>query len=217
MKTALSLSIFLVVLSFAIAVYFLPQMPERMASHWNAAGEADGTMPKAIALFIMPVISVLLLLLFALIPKIDPLKENIAKFRKYFDRFVLIIIAFFFYIYLLTIAWNIGYRYNLIAFLAPAFAVLFYYCGILVENAKRNWFIGIRTPWTMSSEKVWNKTHALGGKLFKACGIISLLGLFFQKLAIFFVIVPVVLVAAYLVVYSYLEYQRENAATKKKK
>jgi len=150
-----------------------------------------------------------LFLLFILIPKIDPLKQNIEKFRKYFDGFIVLIISFLFYLYLLTIFWNLGIRFNMTQFLVPAFAVLFYYCGILVENAKRNWFIGIRTPWTLSSEKVWDKTHRLGGKLFKICGLIILFGIFLQGYAIFFVFVPVLLVAGYTVVYSYFEYQKE--------
>ncbi len=199
----------IILVSFVIGVYFYPQMPERIASHWNIQGQVDGYISKFWGLFLMPVISVGLFLLFILIPKIDPLKQNIEKFRKYFDGFVVLIISFLFYLYLLTIFWNLGIRFNMTQFLVPAFAVLFYYCGILVENAKRNWFIGIRTPWTLSSEKVWDKTHRLGGKLFKICGLIILLGIFLQGYAIFFVFVPVLLVAGYTVVYSYFEYQKE--------
>jgi len=166
-------------------------------------------MPKVWGLFLMPFISVGCFLLFSLIPKVDPLKANISKFRKYYDVFVMADIAFLFYLYLLTIFWNLGLRYNMIQFLLPALGILFYYCGILTENAKRNWFIGIRTPWTLSSEKVWDKTHKIGGKLFKISGVITLLGIFFQSFAIFFVLVPVISVAVYTVIYSYFEYQRE--------
>jgi len=91
----------------------------------------------------------------------------------------------------------------------PAMAALFYYCGILVENAKRNWFIGIRTPWTLSNEKVWEKTHKLGGKLFKAAAIIILFGIVLKGYALLFILVPVIFVSFYLIVYSYVEYQKE--------
>jgi len=63
--------------------------------------------------------------------------------------------------------------------MVPALGILFYYCGILIENAKRNWFIGIRTPWTLSNEKVWERTHKIGGKLFKIAGLIAFLWYFF--------------------------------------
>lgn len=139
----------------------------------------------------------------------DPLKMNIEQFRKYYDGFVVLVIAFLFYIYILTILWNTGIRFSMIQFLAPAFGILFYFTGILTENAKRNWFIGIRTPWTMSNEKVWEKTHKVGGRLFKIAGIISLLGIFFHDYAFIFIIAPVILVAAYTILYSYNEYQKE--------
>jgi uncharacterized membrane protein len=94
--------------------------------------------------------------------------------------------------------------------MTPAMAVLFYYCGVLVENAEKNWFIGIRTPWTLSSDSVWKKTHKLGGKLFKINGVIALLGMLFGQWAFFFVIVPAIFVSFYTILYSYLEYQKEK-------
>ena len=201
----------IIILSFAISVYYYPQMPEKVASHWNAEGQVNGYMSKFWGLFLMPIISVGLLLLFILIPRIDPLKSNIQQFRKYYDRFVVLIMVFLLYIYLLTIFWNSGYTFNMITFLSPAFAILFYYSGILIENAKRNWFIGIRTPWTLSSDNVWNKTHKVGGKLFKVAGIVALFAIFFASYAIFVIIFPVIMVSIYTVAYSYFEYQKENS------
>ena len=201
----------IIILSFAIGIYYYPQMPEKLASHWNAQGKVDGYMSKFWGLFLMPIISVGMLLLFILIPKIDPLKSNIQQFRKYYDGFVVLIMVFLFYLYLLTIFWNSGYTFNMITFLSPALAILFYFTGILIENAKRNWFIGIRTPWTLSSDRVWDKTHKIGGKLFKIAGIVALAAIFFDTAAIFFIIVPVIIVSIYTVVYSYFEYQKENS------
>jgi len=197
-------------LSFIIAIYLYPLMPEKMASHWNIQGEVDAYMSRFWGLFLMPIVSIGLLFLLILIPKIDPLKENIEKFRKYFDGFIVLMIAFLFYIHLLTVFWNIGIRFNMTQLMMPALGILFYYCGILIENAKRNWFIGIRTPWTLSSEVIWNKTHKIGGKLFKLAGMIAFLGIFFPKYAILFVIIPVISVAVYTIVYSYFEYQKQT-------
>ncbi|OGZ17547.1 MAG: hypothetical protein A2Z78_02040 [Candidatus Nealsonbacteria bacterium RBG_13_36_15] len=199
----------IILISLALAIYFYPLMPEKMASHWSAHGQVNGYMPKFWGLFLMPFISIGLFLLFILIPKIDPLKENIKKFRKYFDIFIILIILFLFYLYVLTIFWNIGARFNMVQFLIPAFGIIFYYAGVLVENAKRNWFIGIRTPWTLSNEKIWEKTHKIGGKLFKVAAIIAILGIFIPDYAIFFVIVPAIAVSFYTVFFSYFEYQKE--------
>lgn len=94
--------------------------------------------------------------------------------------------------------------------LPPAFGILFFYCGILIKKAKRNWFVGIRTPWTLSNEKVWDRTHQIGGKLFKITGIIAILGMFFPRFSFYFVLIPVILVAIYTVIYSYFEYREER-------
>ena len=209
MRKSEIIAIGIVLLSFAIGIYVFPGMPEKIASHWNAPGEVNGYMSKFRGIFLIPFISVGLFLLFMIIPRIDPHKSNIEKFRKYYDNFVLLIIVFLFYIYLLTIFWNMGFRFNMITLLSPAFAILFYYSGVLIENAKMNWFIGIRTPWTLSSEKVWDKTHKIGGKLFKIAGIIAIAGILFQSYAIFFIIVPMLSAAIYSVVFSYIEYQKE--------
>ena len=209
MKKSYWVIVTIILISFGIGVYFYPQMPEAMASHWNIKGEVDDYMSKFWGLFLMPIVSLAMFLLFILIPKIDPLKENIKKFRKYFDAFIVLIIVFLLYIYLLTIFWNLGFRFDMGQMMVPALGILFYYCGILVENAKRNWFIGIRTPWTLSNEKVWEKTHKIGGKLFKLAGIIAFLGIIFPSCAIFFILIPIILVAVYTIIYSYLEYQKE--------
>lgn len=200
----------IVVLAFALGIYFYPQMPANMASHWNEKGEVNGYMPKFWGIFLMPLISLVMLLLFTIIPRIDPLKENIAKFRKYFDSFIVIIFLFLLYIFLLTIFWSLGSRFNMNQFFSPAFAVLFFYAGILIEKSKRNYFIGIRTPWTLSSEAVWDKTHKIGGKLFKASAIISLLGLFFPDYAVWFLLAPVIFSAIFTFVYSYVEFKKES-------
>lgn len=209
MKKIQAAVILMILVSFLIGIYFYPSMPELMASHWGYKGEVNGYLPKFLGLFLMPMLSLVIFFAFLLVPKIDPRKENIAKFGGYFDRFILLMEIFLFYLYILTVLWNLGMRFNMSAFMTPAMAGLFYYCGIMIENAKPNWFIGIRTPWTLSSENVWNRTHRLGGRLFKAAGLISLLGILAGDFAIFFVLVPIIAVSFYLVLFSYFEYKKE--------
>ena len=200
----------ILLLTFAITLAAYPVLPDRLASHWGLSGEANGYLPKIWGLAIVPVLSAALTLLFLAIPRIDPLRANIAKFREAFDAFIMLFLAYMLYVQLLVIAWNLGLRFNFGQLLSPAFGVLFYAIGILVGKAKRNWFIGIRTPWTLSSDRVWDKTHALGGKLFRIAGIIALLGILSPALAFVCIIGPVFLISVYLVVFSYLEYRKEE-------
>ncbi len=191
-----------------MAISLYPKMPEKMALHWNTKGEVKGYLSKFWGLFLMPLISIGLFLLYLIIPKIDPLKKNIEKFRKYFDRFIILLFLFLFYLYLLMIFWNLGLRFDIGKAIIPALAILFYYCGVLSEKAKRNWFIGIKTPWTLTSDEVWNKTHQLGSRLFKIIGLIMLLGFILKEYVFWFILVPIIIVVIYLITYSYFEYQK---------
>jgi len=200
--------IIIILFSFILAAYFYPQMPDRMISHWNAAGQPNGYMSKCWALYLMPSISVIMYLLFLWLPTIDPLKKNFEKFRDWFDGFILLIITFLFYVYLLSLIANMGLVFNMMTMVLPAIGLLFIYIGYMMEHVKKNWFVGIRTPWTLSSDVVWKKTHMLGAKLFKAVGVFMLLGIFFQKIVIWIVIISILWVAIYPVVYSYFEFKK---------
>jgi uncharacterized membrane protein len=199
----------MVLLFFVIGFYLYPWMPEKIASHWNVKGEVDGYLPKFPGLFLLPSIFAVIALLFVAVPRIDPLKANIEEFRGYYDRFLTIFSILFLFIYLQTILWSLGIQISPMTLLPIGIGLLFYYAGILCENAKRNWFIGIRTPWTLSSDKVWEKTHKIGGKLFKIAGIIAILGVFVQEYALFLILIPIISFIVYTIAYSYFEYQKE--------
>ncbi len=208
MKKTTILVFLLVLASFALAFYFYPLMPDKIASHWGANGNVNGYMGKFWGLFLIPLMMVLLDILLFVFPKIDPEKKNIEKFEGTLGWFVVVFNLFILYIYKLTIFWNLGYRFNMTAALMPAFAALFYFAGILLGEAKRNYTIGIRLPWTLANDTVWDKTNKLGEKLFKLTAIITLLGVFVPQHAFLFLFVPLIASIVYLVVYSYLEFRK---------
>ncbi|MCD6247545.1 MAG: SdpI family protein [Candidatus Diapherotrites archaeon] len=199
----------LVLLSFAISFYFYPQLPEKIPSHWNAAGEIDAYTNKEVSLFIIPVITLLIVLLFTVLPKVDPLKENYVAFMSYFKGFILIFVVFMLYLHALTIAAGLGFTVKMNYCLMPAISALFLYMALLLKKAKRNWFVGIRTPWTLSSDSVWQKTHALASKLFILYAILFLFAGFFEPLFLPAIIAIILLVIA-LFAYSYFEYAKEE-------
>ena len=210
MKTVMTAILVIIALSFIVGIYLYPQMPDEMASHWNAKGEVNGYMSRFWGLFLMPLMSLGLFGLFLAIPRIDPLKSNIKKFMNYYEGMIFVIVFFMFYVHMLTLLWSLGFVFDMTQMLIPSMGLLFIYSGFLIGKAKRNWFIGIRNPWTLSSEKVWEKTHNLGGKLFKAMGIVILFGAVFPEYALWLILVPVFSVVIYLFAYSYFEYQKEH-------
>jgi uncharacterized membrane protein len=95
----------------------------------------------------------------------------------------------------------------------PALGVLFFFVGYLMRKSKRNFFIGIRTPWTLSSDRVWDETHRLGSILFMLSGTLAFLGAFFGgPIAFWLLLIPLIGSTVITLVYSYILYQREVKA-----
>ena len=213
-RTTTLIVLFLIAVATIAGLVFWNQFPAQMASHWNQNDVVDGYMSKFWGVFMMPLFSLGLFLLFLVIPQIDPLKANIAQFRGIFNLFITFIIGFMLYIHALTLAWNLGYTgFNMSQAMLPAMGLLFFLIGLMLRQAKRNWFIGIRTPWTLSSDTVWDKTHQLGAILFMASGVLALIGGFLGgMLAFWFLFVPLMGSTIFLLVYSYVLYQREIKA-----
>lgn len=209
-KTTTLLFFTLTALTVLAGVVLYPQFPDQIASHWNAAGEVDGYMDKFWGIFLFPVVMVVVFALYAVIPRIDPLKANIESFRSEYNVLWLGIGVYFAYIFGIAMAWNLGYRFDFVIAMVPAMAVLFYMIGAVLEKSKRNWFMGIRTPWTLSSDVVWDKTHRFGGKVFKLAAVLSLVGLFVDSVvAVWLIIVPIMVASLGTVIYSYIIYRQE--------
>ncbi len=211
-KATTIITLILIGLALLAGAVLWNQLPERMASHWNANDEVDGYISKFWGVFLMPLITLGMLVLFLVLPGIDPLKANIAQFRKSFNIFIVLIVAFMLYIHGLTLAWSLGYQdFKMSAAMLPFLGVLFIAIGWMLKKAKRNFFIGIRTPWTLSSDSVWDKTHQLGSILFMASGALAIVGGFFGGATSFWLMfVPLIGSSLFLVVYSYVLYRGET-------
>jgi uncharacterized membrane protein len=208
-RTTIIISLIAILAATLASALVYPRLPEIAASHWNAAGQVDGYMPRFWAAFLMPIISVGMLLLFLAFPALDPLKANIAKFRTYYNAFIALIIVFMLFIHGITLAWNLGYdQFNIGTAILPAVGLVFIFAGVMMAKAKRNFFIGIRTPWTLSNDTVWDETHKLGSKMFVGAGIVTILSAFFGEMS-FWIMFPIIMLAAFIpVVYSYILWRR---------
>lgn len=213
-KTTSILVLALIAIAVIAGLLLWNQLPEQMASHWNANDEVDGTMSKFWGVFLMPLTALFLFGLFMVIPNIDPHKANIESFRGTFNLFIVFIVAFLLYIHGLTLAWSLGYQnFKISSAMLPFLGVLFIFIGYMIKNAKRNFFIGIRTPWTLSSDSVWDKTHQLGGNLFMLSGALALAGGFFGGVtALWLVLAPLFITVIFTIVYSYILYRSETKA-----
>ncbi len=202
--------IVLIAIVMALAGALLqPRMQTPLATYWNARGEADGFGGVFEALYLMPVILLASGLLILGLPRLDPMRSAKLNFPM-LGSIVLLMALFLAYLHALTLAWNLGYRFNMNMMLVPGMGLMFFFLGKLIQKAQPNWFIGVRTPWTISSPVVWRKTHDLAGKLFMASGLIALLGVFFPNAAVWLLMVPVMVAAFGTVIYSYIAYRQLN-------
>jgi len=190
------------------------RLPDQMASHWNVNDQVDGYLPKLWGVFLLPLITLGLFVLFLVVPSVDPLKANIEQFREAFNLFVVLMVGFMIYLYGLTLAWSLGYdNFKMSGAMLPAIGLLLIFIGFMMRKAKRNFFIGIRTPWTLSSDSVWNETHRIGAVLFMVSGVLAFLGGFFGGATSFwFMFIPIIGSTLFLLVYSYVLYRRETRA-----
>lgn len=192
----------------AVTIYGWMNLPDQIAVHFNSVGEADGFADKTSGLLMIPALSAGLYLLFRLIPNIDPLGENISEFQDTYQKLVVAVLAFLTYSQAMIVFWNLGVSFTVNQALTPAIAGLYYFMGDVISEAEQNWFVGIRTPWTLSSEEVWKRTHERCGPLFKIAAAVALFAVALPDYFIVLTVVPVLAVSIYAVLYSYREYQK---------
>ncbi|MBI5635571.1 SdpI family protein [Candidatus Micrarchaeota archaeon] len=207
MKKYFAASIGVLILLFLGTIVVYSGLPADVVSHWNARGAADSSSQKPIV-FLVPILAVGLFILFQVLPKIDPFKKNYKKFTGAFEQFVFVVMLFLSFLQVFTVGWNLGFKLNVGAVMAVAISALMYFVGNLVEKSERNWFIGFRTPWTISSDENWRKTNRLGGKLYKLGAVACLLSLLVVDYAIFIILGLLIAVSIYLFAYSYFEYRK---------
>ena len=201
----------LILLCVGASFYFYSVFPDEVPIHWNVSGEIDNYADKAVAAFLFPGILLGMYLLFWALPYLDPKKERYTQFSKVYHTFKFLFIFNFALIYFLTSLAALGLKVNVGTWIPVMIGSFFLIIGNYMGKIKMNWFIGIRSPWTLSSEIVWNKTHRLGGKLFILAGIIlMLMPLIAIPYKIPFFITAIVAVAIVPLIYSYYLFHKEQ-------
>ena len=108
------LPILLILANFGIGIYFQPQLPLLIATHWGVYGQANGYSSRAFGIYFLPILMTGMYFLFLFLPKVDPYKKNFFQFKNHYDNFVILIMSFFLYIHAAIIYWNLGNRFNFI-------------------------------------------------------------------------------------------------------
>ena len=204
-------SLSLILISIISGFYFWQNFPARVASHWGINGQADGYSGPLLAAFMLPLMMLAMYIVFIIVPYLDPKKDQYLAFASIYHKFKDLMISFIFILYFLTGLNGLGYHIDVALYVPVMVGALFIVIGRLLKNVKMNWFMGIRTPWTMSSETVWDKTHELSSRVFIISGLLmAATVLVTAKLKIVLFILAIALIIFALPIYSYILFIREK-------
>lgn len=198
-------------ISLILSAISLPMLPEQIPIHFNAQGVADG-YGSPLMIFLLPGIMLFMNLLAEFTKHADPRASNYVVFSKHYYLFFLVMNIFFFLVqlYLITYALEL-IHFNLSNILIIALGVLFIIVGNLMPKVKQNFFMGIKTPWTLADEQVWYATHRFAGKLWFVVGILMCICGFLPPVAFVPVLIAITLIAALVpMAYSYLIFKRNS-------
>lgn len=188
-----------------------PSAPDEIPMHWNVKGEVDRYGGKLEGLFLLPAITAGLYLLLRFIPTVDPGKANYAQFTRAYSLIRLATTAVMVIVHGVTIAWSLGYRMDMGAVVSVSVGGLFLLLGNVMGKIRPNWFVGVRTPWTLSSKLSWTKTHRLAGWLFMVIGVgVMMCGFVKSEWAIGATLVGALGGTLFLVVYSYFVWRNDE-------
>ena len=194
----------MILLPILAGVILWNQLPDRIPSHWNAAGEIDGWSSKPFAVFGMPLILLAVQWLCVLGTCADPKKQNHPDKILHLVFWIVPVISVLLHTVTYAVALGYGVRMEMVmpVFIGLVLAIV----GNYLPKCKQNYTIGIKIPWTLNSEENWNKTHRFAGWIWLIGGIVIMLTGFFGGFWIFFGIVLLMVVAPF--VYSYVLYRK---------
>jgi len=175
-RVVLVISAITFAVSIAVSLWAWGQIPDgaQIPIHWGVNGEANGYAPKAVGLLLVPGIILLIGLIFAAIPFIDPRREHQERSttaRIWILGATMVLLGGVHAVSVLTV---LGARFDIGRVVVIGVSGMFIVIGNFLGKTRSNWFVGIRTPWTLSSERAWSQTHRLGGYLFMAAGVVSI-------------------------------------------
>jgi uncharacterized membrane protein len=207
-----TVSLLAVLTGFVVVALLYGRMPAVIPVHWSVDGTANGWMPRSYGAWVLPVTNVVVMVVLVAAKTISPSNWEITKFGRSYQVLVASINAFLLLITVIATWAAIGGTPNVSLWVASGGGVLLLVLGNYMGKLTKNFFIGIRTPWTLADDEVWLRTNRLGGKLFVAAGLASVAGSWMNIGVMIFALATITAALAS-VVYSYVIYRRLQTAS----
>jgi uncharacterized membrane protein len=202
----------LIVAAFALSIGFYVHLPATVPVHWNAEGAINGYASRSFGAFVMPVVMLALAGVFAALPAVSPKGFGIERKSRAYGGIVFSILLFLFGVHVFMLLAALRVVHSITAVIPLLLGPMLITLGNYLPKMRRNFFVGIRTPWTLADEDVWYRTHRLGGVLFVICGaLLMAIGPFLRARAMEAFILSMVIGAALIAaVYSFVIYRRNG-------
>ena len=165
----------LIVVVLAATAVAYPHLPAVVPVHWDAHGNVNGWSAKWTLFTVNPGIMAGMMLLFAALPWLSPKHFEIDSFRGTYLYIMVAILAILAYLHALMLAAGLGWALDMTRAAVGGVCLLVALIGNVLGKVRRNFYVGVRTPWTIASERVWNQTHRLAAKTFVASGVLGLI------------------------------------------
>ncbi len=201
----------LIFIPLLAGIIFWDRLPEELPTHWNLKGEVDDTMPKEIAIFLLPFTMIMVNAIFWIIPVLDP-KQMLEHSQKPIYAIQVGVNLLLCFLGLLIIAFGLGQEIDMTTVVPSGILILFLVLGNFMGKIRPNYFIGIRTPWTLESDDVWRKTHKLTGWIWvgASLGLMGISWLLRPEVFFFVFLGGVAAMTLVPVIYSYLEFRKQK-------
>src|SRR6266480_6287977 len=197
--------------ALAVSVWACPRLPARVPTHWEVHGVPDGYSSRLAAALIVPAIVVAMNGLFRILPRLDPRRGNYEKFQDTYWLIANAVALFLLGTHVLVMVNGLGYPVAMSRLMPVGVGLLFIVLGNSLARLQPTWFVGIRTPWTLSSDTVWRKTHRTGGFLMVLGGFVVAACAFLPHGAFLPLFITAILIMAVIpIVQSYVLWKREQ-------
>ena len=203
----------LVIIAVIATLSVYSRLPELVPTHWNVNGEVDDWSSRLWGAWTIPLVMAAMLLAFRAFPLIDPRRENYPKFAGAYEGILIIVLLFMLALHLSLLSTMLGRPVAVMRLMPVGVGLLLIGIGALLPRAHANWFIGIRTPWTLSNDRVWERTHKFGGVVMIATGVLVTASAFLAPLWTHRVMAGAIAAMAVIVIaYSYFAWRQEVGA-----
>jgi uncharacterized membrane protein len=202
----------LLVIPFAAALIFWDDLPSQMAIHFNFKGEADIYGSKVVGLLMLPLVNILIYTILKFLPAIFINKGQFGLFAKRLSIIRLVVHCFITALYIAVLLYTLNHQSNILLFIAYGILMVLLITGNYLNNIKPNYFMGIRTPWTLQNAEVWRKTHHLTSRLWVTASLLMMCIIPFvpQVQVSVLLLVYFIIIAIPPFVYSYIIYKKQS-------